>query len=353
MVVRTRLSHHTDSHVVAENVKTKDSGNLQKQTKSKKKRSKCCTCLLFTAPLFCFMYIFTIISFMNCKWIQNQLIYVHKVKIPYFVNLSNPAEFGLQQATNFYLQHVNKCRIGIWYVPRGKYSTVTYNENEKNALLNDGSPIILYLHGNTGTRGTYSRVGLYKYLSVEKDYHVITFDYRGFGDSDCYPSETNLMEDGLLVWNWIRTHTTKSPIYIWGHSLGSSAAVYLTVQLQSLDMNPAGILLDAPFTNVVDAAYNHPFGLPFVPLGKRIYQGYMHERHPSDERIHHITCPIMIMHGHSDIIIPFHVGKKLYDIALTTRDPRQITFVDCGQSTHKYNYLSQELRNALDKFIKQ
>lgn len=44
--------------------------------------------------------------------------------------------------------------------------------------LKKEQPIILYLHGNKGSRAENHRVELYNKLR-RMDYHVITFDYRG------------------------------------------------------------------------------------------------------------------------------------------------------------------------------
>ena len=307
-------------------------------------RMLCSFCLKFTVGVL-LLYAFAALFFVKCTWIQRELIYVNRLRIPFFANLSDPSQFGLHHQTkHFFLTHQeSQCKIGVWYVPR-----VSSTPNS----LADGYPVVLYLHGNTGTRGTYPRIGVYKYLSEEKNCHVVTFDYQGFGDSDCYPNEKNVMEDGLLVWKWIKEMAPNARVYLWGHSLGSGVATHLTLTLQSLGTAPYSVLLDAPFTNMIEAAYNHPFGLPFKPLGEKFYS-YMHENHSSIDRILHIECDIMIFHSHNDYIIPYHVGRKLYETAVSKRNPKsgKVTFVNCGDQAHKYNYLSKELRKAVETFI--
>ena len=44
--------------------------------------------------------------------------------------------------------------------------------------LSGGSPIVIYLHGNTGSRAREHRLHLYEVLQ-QLNYHVIAFDYRG------------------------------------------------------------------------------------------------------------------------------------------------------------------------------
>lgn len=58
------------------------------------------------------------------------------------------------------------------YTKQSQISVETYDE-----ALSDGKPIIVYVHGNTGSRATFHRVQLYKLLQ-KNECHVITFDYR-------------------------------------------------------------------------------------------------------------------------------------------------------------------------------
>ena len=44
--------------------------------------------------------------------------------------------------------------------------------------FSSGNPIILYLHGNSGSRAGSHRIELYKILQ-SLNYHVVTMDYRG------------------------------------------------------------------------------------------------------------------------------------------------------------------------------
>lgn len=80
-------------------------------------------------------------------------------------------------------------------------------------------PIVLYLHGNTGTRANGHRVDLYKTLR-QLGYHVIAMDYRGFADStDISPTERGCVSDSFAMYRYIR-NLTNSPVFVYGHSLG-------------------------------------------------------------------------------------------------------------------------------------
>jgi len=144
-------------------------------------------------------------------------------------------------------------------------------------------PIILYLHGNTGTRGNSHRVDLYKVMR-RLGYHVIAIDYRGFGDSsqDISPSEKGCVNDALETYKYIK-NLTSNPIFVFCHSLGNvikqniKAGLVLTLCMIYFNLgtgiglhmasivdksnigNPHGVILEAPFNNMRDEIIHHPF----------------------------------------------------------------------------------------------
>ena len=101
-----------------------------------------------------------------------------------------------------------------------------------------------------------------KTLATLYDAHVITFDYRGFGDSTGWPmSEEDTTTDAYAVLNWVESvlcrhrngnsylgcgnyanrrgsdqcHKDKKLpfLYFYGHSLGSAVGVALAHKLQA------------------------------------------------------------------------------------------------------------------------
>ena len=291
--------------------------------------------------------------------VQSHLIFLHYVRIPLFGNLSNPAELGLRNARNYDLIQYDGCPVSTWHILPDTYPDNVTESQAYISALSDGAPIVLYLHGNTGTRGTGHRIQAYQSLT-RQGYHVIAFDYRGYGDSQCVPSERGMMEDALLQWDWIKSHSPHSPVYIWGHSLGSAAATYLAKEIWThRHTYPRGVILDAPFTSLVDAASNHPFAIPYWPIMsifRYLVLESFHQRFESESRLITFPFPLLIAHGHNDVIIPFHLGQRMYETALEARRSNpymseRAYFVDCGQSTHKTNFESGDLHHALDHFI--
>lgn len=337
---------------------------ITKRTKTNKKKGKRLNSLGLAlgvvAALLLTLYIAIAALIRYSYWIQALLTYIHFVRTPWFADISNPAEFGLRNTRHFNLVQYDGCALGAWHVLPNTYQDDVIQSQDYVSALRDGAKVVMYLHGNTGTRGIPHRVALYKSLS-ERGYHVITFDYRGFGDSSCVPSERGMMEDALLVWDWIHTHTVlETDVFIWGHSLGSAAATYLSKELwHRRTTHPRGVVLDAPFTTIVDAASNHPLGAPYwlvLPIFRYFVLEAFNERFDSESRIRFIPFPILIAHGHNDRIIPFHLGYQIYRATLESRrrNPflsQDVHFVDCGESLHNTNFQSRALRSALDHFV--
>ena len=90
----------------------------------------------------------------------------------------------------------------------------------EKSLSQGRHPIVLYLHGNTGSRAREHRVELYKVLQ-NLNYHVVCFDYRGYADSSpIMPSKTGVVQDALKVYDYVQSLANGTPVIIYGHSLG-------------------------------------------------------------------------------------------------------------------------------------
>lgn len=100
-------------------------------------------------------------------------------------------------------------------VNNGEHKRIMFEET----LRKTKDPIVLYLHGNTGTRANGHRIELYRILQ-RLGYHVIAMDYRGFADSsDISPTEPGCVSDALSMYRYIK-NITNNPLFVYGHSLG-------------------------------------------------------------------------------------------------------------------------------------
>ncbi|SVD08544.1 uncharacterized protein METZ01_LOCUS361398, partial [marine metagenome] len=119
---------------------------------------------------------------------------------------------------------------------------------------------------------------------------------------------------------------------LYGESLGTSIAIEVG---QNRDF--AGIILEAPFTSMIDIGKKH---YPFFPVKLLLKDKYV-----SKNKIKNIKCPILIMHGKADTIVPFYMGKKMYELA---NEPKYSYFSEYDDHMMEYN---EKLLNVLQKFI--
>jgi len=274
-------------------------------------------------------------------------------------NLDKPTEFGLNPAYNFRLESADgAANLGVWHViPEGL--SVGPGTDHKQ-LLTSGQPIVLYLHGNGDSRALPSRVGLYKKLSGA-GFHVIAFDYRGYGDSTGSPSEEGLVTDSISVFKWLRQQSGSAPIYLWGHSLGSAVATQTANQLSKEGADFSGLIIEGAFTNLMQAASTSPISWPFrlLPWFSWVMAEAVRMNNlqfANDKNIGGVTVPILILHAVDDNLVPIEFGQKLYEIArqrpVGAKDKVEFVTFDAQHGYgHEDLYRAPELTQILRKFM--
>ncbi len=199
-----------------------------------------------------------------------------------------PSQIGLQ-----YQDVLAATRDGInlhgWYIPR------------PGALYT-----FLIFHGNAGNIS--HRLEWIKMLH-DLGAHVMIIDYRGYGRSEGKPLEEGLYLDALAAYGWwSKEHAAgRNKLVLIGESLGCAVAVDLAARVQ-VD----GIVLQSGFTTAWDMAKAH------MPMG--LLQPVIGVRFDSASQIAKLTCPKLIIHGDRDEVVPFRLGRRLYDLALPPKE---------------------------------
>ncbi|MBI3828973.1 MAG: alpha/beta hydrolase [Planctomycetes bacterium] len=214
------------------------------------------------------------------------------------------AGFPDGQARNLALETSDAVRLGAWHVRPTKSRAAV--DADFDAALKSPGPVDLFFHGNGGHRG--HRPDLYLTLA-DLGAHVLAIDYRGYGDSAGSPSEEGLALDARAAWDWLVNEKGVAParIVLHGESLGCAVAIRLAKECCEAGTPPAGLVLEAPFTRLTDAAASIYW---FVPV-----RLLLRERYPSIERIGAVTCPILVFHGPQDGVVPFKQGRELFEAA--------------------------------------
>ncbi|XP_061645899.1 lysophosphatidylserine lipase ABHD12 isoform X7 [Phyllopteryx taeniolatus] len=297
-----------------------------------------------------------------CPSIQAKLVFLNFAQLPFFLDLKRPSDAGLNHTLNFYLRPQRTLGIGVWHtVPSDMWREAEGKPQEWfESTLSSAHPAILYLHGNAGTRGGDHRVQLYKVLS-SSGYHVLAFDYRGWGDSQGSPSEGGMTSDALFVYEWLKKRRGGGRVYIWGHSLGTGVATNLVRQLCAGGSPPDALILESPFTNIREEARSHPFAMVYRHLPG--FDWFFLDtitandiRFANDDNVNHISCPVLILHAEDDHVVPFQLGKELYEVAARSESlgGHKVEFVAFPSSLayrHKFIYRSPRLPAILSDFL--
>jgi hypothetical protein len=163
---------------------------------------------------------------------------------------------------------------------------------------------------------------------VQRGFGMFMMTYRSYGGSTGTPSEKANVADAKLAYDTLIGDGVKpQDIIIYGESLGTGIAV------QVAGGKPvAGVILDAPYTSLVEVAKVH---YPHLPS-----RSFMTDRYETMKHLGHLTRPLLIVHGKEDRVVPLAMGEAVYAAA---RGPREIAiFPGAGHSDH-YNFGSYEV----------
>lgn len=159
-----------------------------------------------------------------------------------------------------------------------------------------GRATLVVLHGNAGHIG--DRVEKV-HAACPDDWGVLLVSWRGYGGNPGWPSEGGLLEDARAALRWLESEGVPTArIVLYGESLGSGVAVQL-----ALEASVAGIVLEAPYTSIAAVAQRQ---YPYVPA-----YWMVRDRYDSLSRIGAVRCPILILHGGDDRLIPLSHARRL------------------------------------------
>jgi abhydrolase domain-containing protein 12 len=301
----TRSPNLSAYHRVSESKRSKvtvlnDTSTQTETSTIEKKNSLSKLLKIFTVRAF---IAYVLLCFLLCTsgFVQSLFVYLNIIRWP----LTNSAltdlhSLGIPHARNLVLKTEDGLHIrGYHVVPLSDFYADTSNPtNFSDAFFNqqlvNSKRIFIFFHGNGLTRAFPFRIQLIKQLSSLLDAHVITFDYRGFGDSEGWPSENGIHLDSRAIFHWLfdtvlgnSTNEALSlpKIYVYGQSFGTAVGTQIVQEInnqqekrtlpsssRSEKRKVDGLILDSPFTDLLEAARSHPLAAIFriFPLMEKL-----------------------------------------------------------------------------------
>ncbi|MBK6364190.1 MAG: alpha/beta fold hydrolase [Saprospiraceae bacterium] len=158
--------------------------------------------------------------------------------------------------------------------------------------------VVFYLKGNSKSIKGWGKFAI---DFLRYDYEVIMIDYRGYGKSTGIRTQKEINEDLQLIYNKIKEKVDEKYIILYGRSMGSGFAT----KLASMN-SPRMLILDAPYYSMSKTTSRY---LPFLPMSWLLKFPI-----PTYKWIKYVKCPIHILHGTKDKLIPFSSSIKLATI---------------------------------------
>ena len=209
-----------------------------------------------------------------------------------------PAAAGLSDAREIRIETADGLRLLSWY-----------------QAPQPGRPVVIYFHGNAGT-------------VAERAYKAAIFgaqgtgfllaEYRGYGGNPGKPTEAGLYEDARANLAWLKAQGIEpESTIIYGESLGTGVATQAAWELALAGTPARGLILEAPFTSMVDVAAVLYSWLPVRRL--------IHDTYDSLAKIAKIDAPLLVIHGTADRTVPFDQGQRLFAAATEPKDGAWLT----------------------------
>lgn len=190
-----------------------------------------------------------------------------------------------------------------------------------------GRPSVLYFHGNAGSLA--DRTGRIRRFQ-EAGLGIFMMTYRGYGGSTGRPTERDNVADGRRAFDaLVGEGIDAKRIFIFGESLGTGVAVQVGEKKKG-----AGLILDAPYTSLLDLARLH---YPYLPAGT-----FLRDRYDTIRHIENVTMPLLVVHGAQDAIIPISMGEAVLKAA-----QGQKTFIRIDEAGH----LNHDAAGSFDRII--
>ncbi len=194
--------------------------------------------------------------------------------------------------------------------------------------------LLIYFHGNGGNMGHR----LYDLRQINSfGINVLGISYRGYGKSQGKPSEMGIYIDGKAALGYSNQILgfPMEKIFIFGRSIGTTVAIN-TAQ----NLNIGGLILVSPLTS--GKAHAKVSGLSFVSF-------LAGDAFNNIDKIINVKCPVLVIHGTQDDLIPFAMGEELFNRVKTKKKFIKIQGANHNDLSTQYY---EPYWSAVDEFIK-
>ncbi len=163
------------------------------------------------------------------------------------------------------------------------------------------TPVVLFFHGNGGNIShRIQKIRYFKAMGAS----LLIFDYRGYGKSEGRPGEVGTYRDARAAAAEALERAGGDPkrVFYYGESMGCAVALQT-----ALDLPPQGLVLDSAFTSTAEMG---KIVFPWLPADLIVKN-----RYDNLSKISGLTVPLLMIHSPNDDVIPFSMGRRLFEAA--------------------------------------
>lgn len=215
----------------------------------------------------------------------------------------SPVQQNLQFET-LMIESSDGIQLNGWFVP-----AVINEAGKQNAAQAKGT--VIHVHGNAANITNH-----WSFISwlPSQGYNVLTFDYRGYGQSDLVqPTIKGLYEDTTAVIHYIlnRSDLKNMPVFMLGQSLGGNNALAALAKIPpKLRERICAAVIDSTFYSYSSIANDKLSGGGIL----------LSNEYSANQSLAILTeLSILFLHGKADRIIPYQHSEQLYDLQLENR----------------------------------
>ena len=184
--------------------------------------------------------------------------------------------------------------------------TTTYDVGGIQCYVRHGagsSRVIVYAHGNETTLEDLRQSGIIDVLAMECNASVVALEYPGYGDmADFERGYGHDADDkmGSSITSVVEALVDSGckHITLVGRSVGCAIVLRSITRSVCVDENVNNVVLISPFSSLREV---------FPPLARCVAQN----RLDNASAIQKLTCPVLILHGLDDTLIPFEQSEQL------------------------------------------
>ena len=231
--------------------------------------------------------------------------------------------------------NIQKYKNQILYIPKTLpdntqfhipclFQECTYNKNT--------TKIFIYFHGNA--EDMFNAIGNLNVIQSSLPFHTLSVEYPGYSIYYKEKDAETIENDSLIIFDYLVKEWKVKPknIILCGRSIGTGPATYLASQ-----RSPGALIMISPIQSIQDAANSLIGFMKFI----------VKDRFNNYERIKDVTCPLLLIHGQKDSLIPF---EKSIQLTERTGGPYELILPE--NMNHNDVHIYDDFLDPINKFLR-